>query len=251
MDASRGECAVLKAEVPCIRVIAETGSTNSDMLALAAAGAEEGCWLRAERQTAGRGRLGRNWVSPPGNLHSSTLVRLRADDPPAATLALVAAIAIYETANSFLGGQHAGLRLKWPNDLMLDGAKLSGTLLERSGPVVVIGIGVNVAMAPDITGRATTSLASYGVDTTAASFLDALSGAFAHWLAHWRDGGLAKVRARWLEYTYPVATALTVKLPDGGTLQGFFDGLDSHGALLLRQTSGERRVVHAGDISLT
>ena len=118
-----------------IRTVAETGSTNADLLALARTGADDGLWLRAVRQTAGRGRQGREWSSPDGNLYASTLVRLRPGDPPAASLALVAAVALYEAVSTFLAAgirqettdSSAALLLKWPNDLLLAGAKLSVT----------------------------------------------------------------------------------------------------------------------------
>ncbi|RZL52832.1 MAG: biotin--[acetyl-CoA-carboxylase] ligase, partial [Sphingomonas sp.] len=139
-----------------IRTVAETGSTNADMRLLARQGAEEGLWLRAERQTAGKGRLGRQWVSEPGNLYASTLVRLRPADPAPATLALVAAVALHRAVGVFLPD---AARLKWPNDLLLGDAKLSGILLERSEDAVVVGIGVNLAHHPDLPDRATTSLA--------------------------------------------------------------------------------------------
>src|SRR5436305_10847265 len=101
-----------------LRTVPETGSTNDDVAALARDGAPEGLWLRAERQTGGKGRQGRAWRSKPGNLHASTLVRLRPGDPPAPTLALVAAVALHETAKP-----HAPAALiKWPNDLLVHGA---------------------------------------------------------------------------------------------------------------------------------
>src|SRR3954468_5499421 len=118
-----------------IRAVAETGSTNDDVAVLAREGAPEGLWLRADRQTSGKGRQGRAWQSPPGNLHASTLVRLRPDDPPAPTLALVAAVALHEVVTP-----HApAATIKWPNDLLVDGAKLAGILLERQGDAVVVG----------------------------------------------------------------------------------------------------------------
>ena len=227
--------------------MADTGSTNTDLLAMAQAGAPEGCWLRAERQTAGRGRLGRPWTSPEGNLYASTLVRLRPSDGSPATLARVAAVALGEAVGVFLP---ARVQIKWPNDLTVDGAKLSGILLERAGDAVVIGIGVNVVAAPDVPGRTTTSLAAQGVAVDAATLLDTLVESFARWLARWRGEGLAPVRARWAERAHPPGTALTARLPDGETFDGLFDGLTEDGALALRLAGGERRVIHAGDVFL-
>jgi BirA family transcriptional regulator, biotin operon repressor / biotin---[acetyl-CoA-carboxylase] ligase len=115
-----------------VRTVAETGSTNADMLELARAGLGEGVWLRAERQQGGRGRQGRAWVSPVGNFYGSTLVRLRDSDPAPATLALVAAVALEEVVRAYLPEATPALAIKWPNDVLLGGAKLSGILLERT-----------------------------------------------------------------------------------------------------------------------
>ena len=220
---------------------------------------------RAERQTGGKGRQGRAWDSPPGNLYASTLVRLRPADPPAATLALVAAVALEEAVRVFLPRAITertheakdpsfrwgdGLILKWPNDLLIGGAKLSGILLERAGDAIVIGIGVNLAHHPDLPDRPTTSLAAQGAPVDPATLLDVLADAFARWLARWRHEGLDPVRRRWLDRAHPVGTALTTHLPDGSRVEGLFDGLDAEGALILRAADGNRRVIHAGDVFL-
>lgn len=235
-----------------IRTVAETGSTNADMLALARSGVDEGLWLRAERQTEGRGRQGRGWVSPGGNFYASTVVRLRPTDPPAATLALVAAVALEEVVRLLIPGRHDGgrVRLKWPNDLLIDGAKSSGILLERADDAVVIGFGVNIAHHPDLADRATTSLAEHGVAITPADFAARLAEMFAAWLHLWRGEGLAPVRARWIDRAHPSGTLLTTRLPDGATVDGAFEELDQHGALILRLADGGRRVIHAGDVFL-
>ncbi|WP_375398278.1 biotin--[acetyl-CoA-carboxylase] ligase [uncultured Sphingomonas sp.] len=250
MDRGGGEVAVLTS----IRTVAETGSTNADLIALAASGLEEGVWLRAERQTAGRGRQGRAWRSPSGNLHASTLVRLRPSDPAAAGLALVAAVAIEETVAAYLSGAIPSalpaLRLKWPNDLLVDGAKLSGILLERAGDAVVIGVGANLAHRPADLDRPATSLAALGLALDPETFLETLAAAFARWLTCWRGEGIAPVRQRWLDRAYPRGSALTARLPDGTRIDGLFDGLDGNGALVLRLADGTRRVIHAGDIFL-
>ncbi|MGR6328082.1 biotin--[acetyl-CoA-carboxylase] ligase [Sphingomonas sp. XXL09] len=230
-----------------IRTVVETGSTNADLLHLASLGAREGEWLRAELQTAGRGRQGRAWQSPPGNLYASTLVRLRPGDPPAPSLALVAAVALHAVLARHLPGR---AMLKWPNDVLVDGAKLSGILLERSGDAVVIGIGVNVAHHPDLPDRRTTSLAAEGAPLDAASLIEELAEAVARWLQRWRGEGIDAIRRAWLAAAHPVGTALNVRLPDGGAVAGIFDGLDADGALVVRLADGERRVMHAGDVFL-
>ena len=231
-----------------IRTVAETASTNDDVSALALQGAAEGLWLRAERQTAGRGRQGRVWQSPNGNLFASTLVWIRAGDPPAPTLALVAAVALAEVVEVFAGVQPT---IKWPNDLLLGGAKLSGILLERAGDAVVVGFGVNLAYYPTEIDRAATSLAeATGTAPDPDAFLVALAEAFARWLQCWRGVGLAPVRARWLLGAHPVGSALTARLPDGSQFDGLFDGLDESCALKLRLADGTAHVIHAADVFL-
>jgi BirA family biotin operon repressor/biotin-[acetyl-CoA-carboxylase] ligase len=221
-----------------IRTVAETGSTNDDVAALAREGAPEGIWLRAERQTAGKGRQGRAWQSPHGNLHASTLVRLRPDDPPAPTLALVAAVALHEVVK----GHGANARIKWPNDLLVEGAKLAGILLERKGEAVIIGFGVNLAYHPQDLDRPATSLHP---PVAPDLFLERLVAAFGAWLGRWRVEGLAPVRGAWLAAAHPVGTPLVTH--EGG---GTFDGLDESGALRLRSADGAVRVIHAGDVFL-
>lgn len=221
------------------------------MLMLARSGAEEGLWLRAERQTGGRGRQGREWRSPEGNLYASTLVRLRPIDPQAATLALVAAVALEEVAAAYLSsGEGRRTMIKWPNDLLLDGAKLSGILLERADDAVVIGIGANLAHHPENLERPATSLAAHGATANPADFLETLATAFERWLSIWRNEGLAPIRTRWLDRAHPIGTALTARLPDGSSIDGLFSGLDREGALILRLADGTSRVIHAADVFL-
>ncbi len=217
------------------------------MLALAKGGEAEGLWVRADRQTRGRGRMGRDWASPLGNLYTSTLVRLRADDPPAATLGFVAAVSLRQTLAHF--APYAAFQIKWPNDVMANGAKLSGILLERAGDAVVVGIGVNLASHPDFADRQTISLAALmDVAPSAADFLDVLAEQFAKMVAAWRTQGLAQILALWQAAAHPVGTALNVSLPDGTALSGAFGGLGADGALNLCLADGTVRVIHAGDV---
>jgi BirA family biotin operon repressor/biotin-[acetyl-CoA-carboxylase] ligase len=237
-----------------LRTVAATVSTNDDVAALARTGSPEGLWLRSDVQTGGRGRLGRAWISPPGNLYASTLVRIGPSDPPAPTLALVAAVALDELVSALASPERA--QLKWPNDLLLDAgdgtwAKLSGILLERAGEAVVIGFGVNLAHHPADLGRPVTSLAAAGIEPPAPDiFLVDLASAFERWLARWRSEGLAPARRQWLARAHPIGTALSVRQPDGATTDGLFDGLDESGALRLRLADGNVHVMHAGDVFL-
>ena len=242
MDRQRG--ADGRRSLVLIEEVGETRSTNDDVLARARRGAPEGLWLRADRQSGGRGRQGRGWHSPAGNLYASTLVRLRAGDPPAPTLALVAGVALHETVSAFAPGQ--GIAIKWPNDLLAGQAKLAGILLEREEDAVVIGTGVNLAHHPLDLGRAATDLATLtGSAPGPGTVLDVLADSFARWLGRWRGEGLGPIRARWLEAAHPIGTALTTSVGDG-----LFDGLDETGALRLRLADGSARVIHAGDVFL-
>jgi len=218
------------------------------MMELARTGAAEGLWLRAESQTGGKGRSGRRWVSPPGNLYASTVVRLQPTDPPAPSLALVAAVALHETVAAYAPA--LPLMLKWPNDLLSGQAKLAGILLEREGDTVIVGIGVNLAHHPDDVDRPATSLAALGAGSPdPQTILTDLASAFQHWLGRWRSEGLAPVRMRWREKAHPVGTALSARLEDD-VIEGLFDGLDDMGALRLRLAGGEVRVIPAGDVFL-
>jgi BirA family biotin operon repressor/biotin-[acetyl-CoA-carboxylase] ligase len=215
------------------------------MAELARSGTSEGLWLRAERQTSGKGRQGRAWDSPAGNLYISTLVRVRPGEPSPATLALVAAVALEEAVSLF--GVHP--MLKWPNDLLVGGAKLSGILLERVDDAVIIGFGVNLAHHPIDLDRPATSIAAHAPAPDPEVFAETLAEVFARWLSRWRDG-IAPVRDRWLARAHPLDTALTARLADGTSMEGLFDGLDAQGALILRLADGTTRVIHAGDVFL-
>lgn len=236
MERSGGAGAVLSD----IRTVAETGSTNADLLEQGRTGAAEGTWLRAERQVAGRGRQGRAWASPTGNLYASTLIRLRPHDPSPGSLALVAAVALREAAG--IGS------IKWPNDLLIEGAKAAGILLERADDAIVAGFGVNLRVAPEVAGRPTTTLHAAGVELSAEGLLARLTERFALWLSRWREPAVGAVTDAWIAYAHPAGTSLSVNLPDGTRVEGRFDGLGTDGALALRLASGERRLIHAGDV---
>ena len=187
-------------------------------------------------------------MSPPGNLHASTLVRLRADDPPAPTLGFVAGVALHESLAAHAPA--ADFRLKWPNDLVADGAKLAGILLERSGDAVAVGIGANLAHHPDGLDQPATSLrACAGQSPEPSAFLAVLAPRFADRLERWREDGTPALLIEWSARALPVGTALRVHLGEE-VLRGMFDGLDGVGALRLRLPDGDVRAIHAGDVFL-
>jgi BirA family biotin operon repressor/biotin-[acetyl-CoA-carboxylase] ligase len=189
--------------------------------------------------------MGRAWQMPEGNLAMSGLIRPQAGEGNPAELGFVAALALHDVLCGFL--DCARLQLKWPNDVILDGAKLSGILLEREGDVLVLGVGVNVAAAPALPDRATTSLAGVGVFVAAAELAEQLAVAFARRRAEWRGGGFAPTREAWLARAHPIGTALWVTSGEG-QIAGAFAGLGDDGALLLDGVDGAAHVIHAGDV---
>ena len=234
-----------------IRTLPETGSTNADLARALASGERlgEGDWLVADRQTAGRGRQGRTWFDGHGNFMGSTVVRLTPGDPAAGSLALVAGLAVHEAVSPLVPPPHAAL-LKWPNDLMIGAAKLSGILLERVGDAVVVGIGVNLAAAPVVEGRATIALSAFGPAPDRDLFADMLSRQFARELERWRTYGLEPLVRRWLAAGHPAGTPLSVGEPGEQPIIGEFAGLTADGALQLRLPDGTTRVIHAGEVRL-
>ena len=247
MDRLCGECAIL---TPIFEEVALTGSTNADLLTRAAQGAPEGLWLRADAQDGGRGRLGRNWESPKGNLFASTIVRLRKTDPSPASLAFVTAVAVFDAVRQI--APQIGICIKWPNDILtLDGAKLCGMLLERTSDAVVVGIGLNLVWHPENLERKVTDLLSLGATPPdAQTATEIVAEAFGRYLGVWRQSGLDPIIRYWEANAHPRGTALSVRLPDGGDLQGLYAGLDGDGALRLSLADGSFRAIHAADVFL-
>lgn len=233
-----------------IETIAEIGSTNAELVRLIAQGdvRPEGFWLVADRQTAGRGRQHRPWFDGHGNFMGSTVVHQRPGDPPLQTLALVAGLAVHSVASQFAGA--AQCLLKWPNDLMVGRAKLAGILLERSGNAVIVGIGVNLAVAPSVEGRETVALGDLGPTPERNHFATSLAAAFTDELATWRTLGLSGLIPRWLERAHDAGTALSVGEPGEIPIHGTFAGLDREGALILTLPDGTTKTIHAGEVRL-
>lgn len=235
-----------------IETVAQTGSTNADLLSRLQAGEiiAEHHWLRALSQTSGRGRLGRQWHSDFGNLYCSSVVQTYPSDPSAHTLSFVAALAVFDTLAEFLSNVPA-LRLKWPNDVEVDQAKIAGILLERHADNVVIGIGINVTHAPDIPDRRTISLASESDcdQIDAERVLLKLATAFAKHLTRWRGEGLAGTIATWTRRAHIIGERLIVSNPDGTKITGTYHAIAEDGALRLRLADGTLTQIYAGDIA--
>ena len=227
-----------------------TGSTNADLLARTVQGAPEGLWLRADAQDGGRGRLGRIWESPSGNLFASTIVRLRDTDPSPASLAFVTAVAVFDAVRQM--APQVPICVKWPNDILTpDGAKLCGVLLERASDAVVVGIGLNLVWHPQNLERKVTDLLTLGATPPdAQTAVEIVAEVFARYLAIWRQSGVEVIVRHWEARAHPRGTALSAKLPDGEHLDGLYAGLNEDGALQLRLADGAIRAIHAAHVFL-
>ena len=234
-----------------IRIVDQTGSTNADLASALRAGelVPEGEWLIARRQTAGRGRQGREWFDGAGNFMGSCAVRLSDNAPPPASLSFVAALAVRDAAAEMLGSEEQ-LALKWPNDVLLDGGKLSGILLEMVRGQVIVGVGVNLARAPQLPDRKTAALSDHGPAPDLETFAASLARHFATRLADWRSLGLGVTLQAFLNGSiHAQGSPLTVHDGEGVRVSGSFAGLDeTDGALRLRLADGTERVMRAGDL---
>ena len=242
--------------------LTETGSTNADAMRLARAGEALPLWVTAERQSAGRGRAGREWVSKPGNLQASLALTANAPMQKAGELSLVAGIALFEAIRAISPlAQPRGLRLKWPNDLLIGTAKAGGILVETTtargeasfhgepGFLAVLGFGLNVETNPGIAGRAVTSLAQNGVTISANHLLDALADRCAVWLELWDNGQVFDaIRVSWMERAGPLGEPVQVRTT-AGPVSGTYQGLAPSGALLA-EINGRIETITYGDVDL-
>jgi BirA family biotin operon repressor/biotin-[acetyl-CoA-carboxylase] ligase len=223
----------------------EVDSTNAEARRRAEAGEGGPLWITAARQTAGRGRRGRVWDSGNGNLAATLLLRPQAPPAAAVQLSFAAALAVADTAAHF--APQAAITVKWPNDVLADGRKLSGILLEAGDGWLAIGIGINLAEHPTETEFPATSLAALGMSPPSPeSALTVLAARFGHWLAVWRGKGFEPLRAAWLARAGGLGLPIRARLPHEER-HGAFEGIDATGALLLREASGVRAIT-AGEV---
>jgi BirA family biotin operon repressor/biotin-[acetyl-CoA-carboxylase] ligase len=229
------------------------GSTNAEALALARNGERGPLWITASRQTAGRGRRGRAWVSEPGNLFVSLLLTARAPPEHWPELSFVAALALHDAVVELAPPLKPRLAIKWPNDLLLAGEKFAGILIEGEGGhdgAVAVGIGINCASHPADTDQPATDLAAAGAQVSPQTLFAALSAKMLGRLAQWNAGeGFATVRADWLARAAGVGEDIRVRLPDR-EVSGRFEALDETGSLVLRRADGKRETIAAGDVFL-
>lgn len=260
-----------KAEAAGYRLVAyETiESTNQEALRRAVAGDPGRLWVASTHQTAGRGRRGRHWETPPGNLAASLLLIVKEGPTVAATLGFVAGLALDEALRHVApsldvvtaldavedGGEggHDRLRLKWPNDVLLDGAKLAGILLEAHATAgdrlaVVVGIGVNVVSSPRQLPYPAVSLAELDVAVDAPGLFETLSDAWVGLEHIWNGGrGFAKIRELWLDRATGLGQPAAVRVGDE-VFSGVFETIDEEGRLIVRMADGDRRAITAGEV---
>ena len=232
-----------------IRTFADLPSTQDHAREWAEDGHAEGLVVQALSQTKGRGRQGREWISPMGNLYLSVLLRPACNAATAGQISFVAAVAVAAAIESFIGFDH-DLRLKWPNDVLIGGKKCAGILIESSlapgGGVdyLIIGIGVNILAPPEgAIGLKDVSAKPVPINVFRDRVLEELAAAY----DEWRQEGFAKIRLRWLAQAYAVNEPITARLPKQ-ELKGVFRGIDESGALLLETAGGKTRAIAAAEI---
>jgi BirA family biotin operon repressor/biotin-[acetyl-CoA-carboxylase] ligase len=226
-------------------------STNTEALALAKQGERGPLWVTAGRQTGGRGRRGRTWVSEPGNLHASLLLTEPSPREHVPELSFVAALAIHDAVAEIAPGLKPALTIKWPNDLLVGGAKFAGILIEGEGKdseAAAVGIGVNCVSHPADTDFPATDLKAAGAEVTAETLFAALSVKMQGRLAQWNEGEhFSTIRADWLARAGGLGGEVRVRVGEQ-ELVGTFETVDEAGRLVLALPDGGKKTIAAGDL---
>ena len=231
----------------------ELDSTNEEAKRLAKNGGANGAVVWAKRQTAGKGRLGREWVSSEGNLFVSVLLDPNKPLAELSQLSFVAAVAVVDALAPLFEKQDV-VQCKWPNDILLEGKKLGGILLEsfqtenREHPWVVVGVGVNVDSFPSNAQFPATCLTDAGVELVSAKII--LSRFVHHFIERynsWNVKGFGHIRKSWVDYAWGLNEPITARLADG-SVQGKNQGIDAQGNLLLKLKSGKMQSIQAADV---
>lgn len=233
------------------------GSTNAEALARARTGERGPLWLVTDQQTAGRGRRQREWISPRGNLAATIVEVIDVQPSVAATLGFAAGLALESALQTVSIEQRtrsdgARFLLKWPNDVLANGEKLSGILLEAETIdgrlAVAVGMGTNIVSAPEGTPYPATSLAALGIAASADDLFTALSDSWAEHRAIWDGGrGFPEIRRRWLARAAGLSEAVSIQ-SGGATVEGIFETIDDTGCLIVASRDGKRLPIAAGDV---
>jgi len=222
-------------------------STNNEALRLIASGnVSEGTVVVAGRQSAGRGRRGTTWESPAGGLYTTLLTKIF-DFQVAGQLAYVASLAVRDAVSAH-AGTTATICCKWPNDLLLNGKKISGILIEALNDFYAVGIGINLTFVPSAVADNAISLADIDQLVEPSEILTSVISSFGHWNKVWRETGFSRVRETWLDAAYGISRPIIARFPDGTEEQGTFQGIDEEGALVLERVDGGTQKINAAEI---
>jgi BirA family biotin operon repressor/biotin-[acetyl-CoA-carboxylase] ligase len=233
--------------------LGDVGSTNTECLIRARAGDPGLHWITAARQISGRGRRGRSWASEPGNLYASLLLIDPAPMEKLQSLPLAVAVAVHRAIQAVMPAGSNPVSIKWPNDILIAGKKCCGILLEGEGlpdghHALVIGCGINVALAPDHGLYPVTSLQAEGAAVSPDELFAHLFGSMADALNTWNHGdGISEIIAQWRSAAGGIGQKITVNLPDR-SLSGRFEGIDEDGRLMLDLGAGAVQRIAAGDV---
>lgn len=236
----------------CLHRFNRLASTNDEAKERAKAGAADRTVILGAQQGSGRGRYGRVWSSPPGNLYVSFIFRPSVPVSEAAQIGYVASIAVVDTLSGLLAGA-AGVSCKWPNDVLVDGKKIAGILPESSIGIdgalewIVLGIGINIAHHPRDSRWPSTCLADHGVSVTVDALLGMLAGSLDKSMVHWQEAGFTGIRQAWVDRAWAIGQDIRVEIPER-VLAGRFAGLDDAGSMILEGPDGHIQKIHYGEV---
>ncbi len=215
-------------------------------------GATDPTWFVALSQSAGHGRRGREWVSQEGNMFASLLVCPNVRAQKAAELSFITSLAVSDAIKNLSGIGMQEINVKWPNDVLIDGKKVAGILLEAVGnpenPSIIVGVGVNVAHHPDDVNYPTNDLQRIGgFKYLPSDVFVRMAEAFEFFYKFWQAYGFASVKRLWMAEAYGVGKTITVNLPSG-SVEGVFEDLSDDGGLVLKKPDGNQEIIYAGDV---
>ncbi len=233
--------------------LTDVSSTNTECLERARKGALSGLWVTAVRQTGGRGRRGRAWFSEPGNLYASLMLIDAAPMDRLGSLPLAVAVAVQDAISRVMPLDAPAVLIKWPNDILIERLKVCGILVEGEmlpdgRHALVIGIGINVAVAPEVGLYPVATLREFGVAASPEELFAHLFQSMAETLSLWNGGqGIALIIERWKQVAGGIGENITVNLPDR-SISGRFAGIDDTGLLKLETDDGGTHLIAAGDV---
>ena len=229
-----------------------TGSTNEDIALLAKQNAEAWTVVHALEQNSGRGRHGKTWDSQRGNLFMSLLLRPAVGSRRWGELSFLSAVAVATILSEYINSQR--IEVKWPNDVLINGKKIAGILLEvlnfdAKAPAVVMGIGINISKKPKEFEYPVTCIQDYKNEITSSDeVLTSLLPSIVHWVRIWENDGFDMIRTEWMKRAYKLDGTVEVEGKNGSSAKFKFKGIDAEGAMLLDDENGTRNLYRAGTV---